>query len=86
MVANANFVTQLSNFLLAYLGWTDGLADAVVTSLDIEALTLCPKFLATSFVLSSDTPPRDFFYGFCGINLPSWFSLTEFYWFWIVCP
>jgi hypothetical protein len=45
LVAKANLVTQLSNFLEACLGYTVCRADEVVTSFEIEALTLfgvCP--------------------------------------------
>lgn len=54
LVANANLVTQLSNFLFAYLGWTVYWLD-VETSFEIEALTLCdPTMLVLPFFLSYD--------------------------------
>ena len=42
LVANANLVTQLSNFLLVYLGWT--WCWEVDTSFEIEARTLFSMF------------------------------------------
>lgn len=76
-VANANLVTQLSNFLLAYRGCTVWFWFDVVTSFEIEALTfydptrldfLFPPWLTLSF--GCDLRSSDYEFLWC---IPFWF-------------